>query len=244
MYKISEFSKKTGISIETLRYYDKIDFFKPLYTDIFSGYRYYIESQAEDMKKVQKLKEVGLSLQEISDFIKTKDINILLSKREEFMKKVEEINMIMRDKPNKYEIREADYRKYIEINGTRRATCPAALEIRDGNSYYYVIYKNRDFFDDFDLDKKDSWLALNNKKYYLDDELMKVVLEKISEVTDLIIFYLLNSEEKLNNLDNTVVNEIKKHYPNIRIEDHIQGKWKFFKYTLDIDDALKSISKE
>lgn len=244
MYKISDFSKKTGISIETLRYYDKIDFFKPLYTDIFSGYRYYIESQAEDMKKVQKLKEVGLSLQEISDFIKTKDINILLSKREEFMKKVEEINMIMRDKPNKYEIREADYRKYIEINGTRRATCPAALEIRDGNSYYYVIYKNGDFFDDFDLDKKDSWLGLNNKKYYLDDELMKVVLEKISEVTDLIIFYLLNSEEKLNNLDNTVVNEIKKHYPNIRIEDHIQGKWKFFKYTLDIDDALKSISKK
>lgn len=244
MYKISDFSKKTGISIETLRYYDKIDFFKPLYTDIFSGYRYYIESQAEDMKKVQKLKEVGLSLQEISDFIKTKDINILLSKRAEFMKKVEEINMIMRDKPNKYEIREADYRKYIEINGTRRATCLAALEIRDGNSYYYVIYKNGDFFDDFDLDKKDSWLALNNKKYYLDDELMKVVLEKISEVTDLIIFYLLNSEEKLNNLDNTVVIEIKKHYPNIRIEDHIQGKWKFFKYTLDIDDALKSISKE
>lgn len=244
MYKISDFSKKTGISIETLRYYDKIDFFKPLYTDIFSGYRFYIESLAEDMKKVQKLKEVGLSLQEISDFIKTKDINILLSKREEFMKKVEEINMIMRDKPNKYEIREADYRKYIEINGTRRATCPAALEIRDGNSYYYVIYKNGDFFDDFDLDKKDSWLGLNNKKYYLDDELMKVVLEKISEVTDLIIFYLLNSEEKLNNLDNTVVNEIKKHYPNIRIEDHIQGKWKFFKYTLDIDDALKSISKE
>lgn len=244
MYKISDFSKKTGISIETLRYYDKIDFFKPLYTDIFSGYRYYIESQAEDMKKVQKLKEVGLSLQEISDFIKTKDINILLSKREEFMKKVEEINMIMRDKPNKYEIREADYRKYIEINGTRRATCPAALEIRDVNSYYYVIYKNGDFFDDFDLDKKDSWLGLNNKKYYLDDELMKVVLEKISEVTDLIIFYLLNSEEKLNNLDNTVVNEIKKHYPNIRIEDHIQGKWKFFKYILDIDDALKSISKE
>lgn len=244
MYKISDFSKKTGISIETLRYYDKIDLFKPLYTDIFSGYRYYIESQAEDMKKVQKLKEVGLSLQEISDFIKTKDINILLSKREEFMKKVEEINMIMRDKPNKYEIRETDYRKYIEINGTRRATCPAALEIRDGNSYYYVIYKNGDFFDDFDLDKKDSWLGLNNKKYYLDDELMKVVLEKISEVTDLIIFYLLNSEEKLNNLDNTVVNEIKKHYPNIRIEDHIQGKWKFFKYTLDIDDALKSISKE
>lgn len=160
------------------------------------------------------------------------------------MKKVEEINMIMRDKPNKYEIKEADYRKYIEINGTRRATCPAALEIRDGNSYYYVIYKNGEFYDDFDLVKKDSWLGLNNKRAYLDDELMMVILEKISEVTDYFTFFLLNSEEKLNNISNDVVKEIKNHYPNIKVEDHNQGKWKFFKYTLDIDDALKSISKE
>lgn len=243
MYKISDFSKKTGISIETLRYYDKIDFFKPLYTDIFSGYRYYIDTQAEEMDKIKKLKEIGLSLKEISDFMKTKDISILQKKMNEFKEKMEVINMIMSEKVNKYEIKEADYRKYIEINGTRLATCPAALEIRDGNSYYYVIYKNGEFYADFDLDKKDSWLGFFDKRDYINDELMKAVLKKVSEVTDYIIFYLLNSEEKLNSINNSVVKEIKNHYPNIKVEDYVQGKWKFFKYTLEIDDALKSISK-
>ncbi len=243
MYKISDFSKKTGISIETLRYYDKIDFFKPLYTDIFSGYRYYIDTQAEEMDKIKKLKEIGLSLKEISDFIKTKDISILQKKMNEFKEKMEAINMIMSEKINKYEIKEADYRKYVEINGTRLATCPAALEIRDGNSYYYVIYKNGEFYADFDLDKKDSWLGFFDKRDYINDELMKAVLKKVSEVTDYVTFYLLNSEEKLNHINNSVVKEIKNHYPNIKVEDYIQGKWKFFKYTLEIEDAIKSISK-
>lgn len=243
MYKISDFSKKTGISIETLRYYDKINFFKPLYTDIFSGYRYYIDTQAEEMEKIKKLKDIGLSLKEISDFIKTKDVSILQNKMNEFREKMEAINIIMSEKINKYEIKEADYRKYVEINGTRWATCPAALEIRDGNCYYYVIYKNGEFYDDSHLGKEDSWLSFMNKKDYINDELMKAVLKKVSEVTDYVTFYLLNSEEKLNNINNDVVKEIKNHYPNIKVEDYNQGKWKFFKYTLEIEDAIKSISK-
>lgn len=35
MYKISDFAKKTGISKDTLRYYDHIGFFKPSYVDFF-----------------------------------------------------------------------------------------------------------------------------------------------------------------------------------------------------------------
>ena len=45
MYTINEFSKLSNTSVTTLRYYDEIDLFKPSYTDIFSGYRYYIEEQ-------------------------------------------------------------------------------------------------------------------------------------------------------------------------------------------------------
>lgn len=243
MYKISDFSKITVISIETLRYYDKISFFKPLYTDIFSGYRYYIDTQVGEMEKIKKLKDVGLSLKEISNFIKTKDISILQNKMNELNKKMEAINMIMSEKINKYEIKEADYRKYVEINGTRLATCPQALEIRDGNSYYYVIYKNGEFYADCDLAKKDNYLCFMNKKDYINDELMKVVLSKVSDVTDYVIFYLLNSEEKVNNIDNDIAKEIKNHYQNIMVEDYIQGKWKFFKYTLEIKDAIKSIFK-
>lgn len=106
------------------------------------------------------------------------------------------------------------------------------------------LYHNGvEFYADFDLDKKDSWLGFFDKRDYINDELMKIVLKKVSEVTDYVTFYLLNSEEKLNHINNSVVKEITNHYPNIKVEDYIQGKWKFFKYTLEIEEAIKSISK-
>lgn len=52
MYKIHDFSKETGVSKDTLRYYDSIDLFKPSYVDIFSGYRYYEENQIYEIKKL------------------------------------------------------------------------------------------------------------------------------------------------------------------------------------------------
>ena len=55
MYTINEFSKLSNTSVTTLRYYDEIDLFKPSYTDIFSGYRYYIEEQIHTISIINKL---------------------------------------------------------------------------------------------------------------------------------------------------------------------------------------------
>lgn len=38
---IGEMAQIHGISAQTLRYYDRIDLFKPSYTNEESGYRYY-----------------------------------------------------------------------------------------------------------------------------------------------------------------------------------------------------------
>lgn len=65
MYKIKDFSNRIGLSITTLRYYDEIDLFKPSYTDIYSGYRYYEDNQISLILKIENLKKVGLSLDEI-----------------------------------------------------------------------------------------------------------------------------------------------------------------------------------
>lgn len=244
MYKIRDFSKKTGVAIDTLRYYDKIDFFKPLYTDFFSGYRYYIDSQADEMIKIQKLKNVGLSLKEISDFLKTKDVNILLKKKNEFEKMVDSINMIMMEKVNAYEIKKADFAKYIELNGTRYAKGKTISEIKNGDLYYYIIYKDGEFYADFSIDKKESWLRLCNTYDYVNKILMKEILTKISEVTDYITFFLLNSDEKLNRSHSKVIDEIENLFPSIKKENSIQGEWHFFKYTLNIADGLLTLSKE
>ena len=41
-YTVGEVSRITGVSKDTLRFYDKIDLFKPKYVDPGNGYRYYI----------------------------------------------------------------------------------------------------------------------------------------------------------------------------------------------------------
>ena len=65
LYKIGDFSKKTGLSIRTLRYYDDIDLFKPVEIDLFTNYRYYSDDQLEDLKLISDLKYCGFSLEEI-----------------------------------------------------------------------------------------------------------------------------------------------------------------------------------
>ena len=45
-YKISEFSKLVNVPVKTLRYYDEIGLFKPEEVDIFSNYRYYLDTFA------------------------------------------------------------------------------------------------------------------------------------------------------------------------------------------------------
>lgn len=94
MYKISDFSDKTGVSVQTLRYYDQIELFQPSYIDFYTGYRYYEDNQIGLLEQINQLKEIELSLEEIKYYNKTKDITIIINKKkglEEQMKKIDEI---------------------------------------------------------------------------------------------------------------------------------------------------------
>ena len=84
MYRISEFSKISNLSVKTLRYYDEIGLLKPAETDPFTGYRFYSLSQAGDAIKIQALKEFGFSLDEIRYFYH--DTDSLLEQKEQMLK--------------------------------------------------------------------------------------------------------------------------------------------------------------
>ena len=56
MYRIGEFSYLFKVTIKTLRHYDKIDLFKPAFTDPYTGYRYYKEEQKEEFSNILKFK--------------------------------------------------------------------------------------------------------------------------------------------------------------------------------------------
>jgi len=68
LYKIGEVSSLCNISIKTLRYYEELGLIKPIKVDIYSGYRYYDKSNIEIIYKIQVLKDLGFSLQEIREF--------------------------------------------------------------------------------------------------------------------------------------------------------------------------------
>ena len=88
MYKIKDFSNITDTSIVTLRYYDEIDLFKPSYVDFYSGYRYYEDNQIDIIKKINKLKEFGLSLDEIKEYLKTNDNKLLERSLDKYEEKI------------------------------------------------------------------------------------------------------------------------------------------------------------
>lgn len=64
-YSIGEVSKLANVSIKALRYYDKIDLFKPAYVDPDTNYRYYTDSQLYHLDLIKSLKYIGTPLEEM-----------------------------------------------------------------------------------------------------------------------------------------------------------------------------------
>jgi len=74
LLQIGEIAKICDVSIQTLRYYDKIGFLKPDYIDEKTNYRYYSREHVFLLTNVKLLKSAGFSLLEIQDFIKKQSI--------------------------------------------------------------------------------------------------------------------------------------------------------------------------
>ncbi|SEQ87971.1 effector-binding domain-containing protein [Virgibacillus subterraneus] len=66
MFKIGDFSKLSGLSINTLYHYENIGILEPRFIDGNTNYRYYEADQLVTINKVLALKDAGLSLSEIS----------------------------------------------------------------------------------------------------------------------------------------------------------------------------------
>ncbi len=69
MFKIGDFSRISQVSIRSLRHYDAIGLFKPEYTDRFTGYRYYSAAQLPRLNRIIALKELGLSLEQVTQLV-------------------------------------------------------------------------------------------------------------------------------------------------------------------------------
>ena len=66
MFKISDFSKLSRVSVKALRYYDELGLLRPAQIDRFTSYRYYSIDQLPRLNRILALKDLGLSLEQIA----------------------------------------------------------------------------------------------------------------------------------------------------------------------------------
>lgn len=70
MFKISEFSRLSKVSLKTLRYYDQIGMLKPRKVDHDTGYRYYSADQLLELNRIFIYKELGFTLPQIIQLLR------------------------------------------------------------------------------------------------------------------------------------------------------------------------------
>lgn len=68
-FSIGELSNLTGVSIQTLRFYDRINLFKPIYIDPSNNYRYYDIKQIFRLNTIKYLRFIDFSIQQIQQMM-------------------------------------------------------------------------------------------------------------------------------------------------------------------------------
>lgn len=91
---ITQLSRIKHITTETLRHYDRIGLFVPDYMDPVTRYRYYSLSQVEKIDTILELRDMGMSLKDIKDFMEHRNVELsyqlLVQKEKELEKEIRE----------------------------------------------------------------------------------------------------------------------------------------------------------
>lgn len=142
MYKISEFSKITRLTVKSLRYYDEEGILKPSCRGD-NGYRYY---NGEDFKKaelIQFLRDLDFGIAQVKDILKNcesaEDLSYYLEEKQE-MKLIRRMDCYL--KPKDAEVEFMEYK--IELKSFPAITA-ASMRYRgkyqDMGKYISDIYK-------------------------------------------------------------------------------------------------------
>lgn len=98
LFKIGEIAELFHLNIKTLRYYDEIDLVKPEAVDPDTGYRYYSTRQFEQLNTIRYLRELGVPLSEIRDYLRGRETEkmeqILKSQIDQVEEKQKELELI------------------------------------------------------------------------------------------------------------------------------------------------------
>ncbi len=126
LLRSGDFAKLAKVNKKTLMYYDEIGLFQPIHINE-KGYRYYGFYQLDRLALIMVLKDLGMELKEISNYLQSKDTQYLketlIKKREDIDKKIESLEksrlLLLNYQENldieKYENKSFEIKYYDEI---------------------------------------------------------------------------------------------------------------------------------
>ena len=117
-YSIGEFSKVTGLTVKTLRFYHEKGLLVPSSVNDTSGYRFYDESKVEKARVIMRLREMEFSLEDIAAVLgectdEAEVLNYLEHQKEILQQRIREDRDIVRSL-NEIIAREREARQLLE----------------------------------------------------------------------------------------------------------------------------------
>lgn len=200
MYKISQFSKISGLTVKALRYYDETNILKPSFRNEENQYRYYNDNDLKKALLIKKLRNLDFSIMEIKEVVETfenendlvyilqekiKFIERNISKEKELIQKISlsTFSFDVTHKINDYLIEKKEIQKMLvaSIRFTGRYS--------DLDKYVPILYKtvknNKDgkhfncYFDEECVENADIELCIPIKERIVDTNIECKILPKI-----------------------------------------------------------------
>ena len=231
-FSIGEMSKLQNISVQTLRYYDKIGLLKPSYIDENSRYRYYCAKDFVILNSIKQCKAMGLSLDEIKELIENYTsfdsiINIISKQKEMIDSKIKELNTVknnisflenriknsLEEGINDVFIKYNQERKFIKYNNTKRYT------------------------EEFEINLSEILVSMEQKYSSSNKELAFAVSYQDIKKHDELIYnnMLINACECITNDDNLITLP-KGDYITLNFDDDYNDTSKYYKSVIEYID--------
>ncbi|KAA0561481.1 MerR family DNA-binding transcriptional regulator [Rossellomorea aquimaris] len=108
MYKVSEFSKMTGLSKETLRYYAEIKLLEPVYIDPANNYRYYDNGSYLVGRLLVYLRRFNFSIQEMLTVVNDESFEnleqLIRAKKRDLESEIDRIQSVIEEMDDFFDI--------------------------------------------------------------------------------------------------------------------------------------------
>ncbi len=187
-YMIGEVAKIVGLSVHTLRYYEKNEVIKPSYVDEITGYRYYTPNDISRLCVLKECKKMDLTLGQIRKVYEASSheevMAIIDEKKDEVLKMIEHYNVTLKNIEwyrSEYntlcETKRMCYVPFLQHLPTRRVIYRANPYEEDSSSLALAEVAEKQLEETDTIKKKYGFIA--NTKYWVEETSLRVTGEYV-----------------------------------------------------------------